>query len=145
MEQFIDPSPENFAHFKSLDRSTPILMLNMLRFREQASYPADHPNANLNLTGAQAYGAYGEHSGPVFSRVGGKIVWRGRFEGMVIGPSDEYWDTVFIARYPNAHAFLEMVKDADYAKAVIHRQAAVATSRLIRFAETGSASGVFSD
>jgi uncharacterized protein (DUF1330 family) len=145
MEQFIDPSPENFAHFKSLDRSTPILMLNMIRFREQADYPADHPNNNSNITGAQAYSAYGEHSGPVFSRVGGQIVWRGIFEGIVIGPSDEYWDTVFIARYPNAHAFLEMVKDPNYAKAVIHRQAAVATSRLIRFAESSSASALFSD
>lgn len=145
MEQFIDPSPENFSHFKGLDRSTPILMLNMIRFRETASYPVDHPNANSSMTGADAYKAYGEHSGPVFARVGGEIVWRGSFEGIVIGPSEEYWDTVFIARYPNAHAFLEMVKDADYSQAVVHRQAAVATSRLIRFGETSSPSGLFSD
>jgi len=117
----------------------------MLRFRDVAAYPSGHANAALNLSGANAYKAYGKHSGPVFTRVGGEIIWRGNYEAVVIGPSDEYWDTVFIARYPNAHAFLEMIKDADYAKAVIHRQAAVATSRLIRFGEAASSSELFSD
>ena len=39
---------------------------------------------------------------------------------------------MFIAHYPNAHAFLQMISDPRYKLAVIHRQAAVATSRLIR-------------
>lgn len=143
-DHFVDPSPELFAAFKALDRDTPILMLNMLRFREQAAYPEDHALASENLTGAEAYKRYGEHSGPIFSRVGGEIVWRGRYETMVIGPTDEVWDSVFIARYPNAHAFLEMVKDPDYQRAVIHRQAAVDTSRLIRFGENTGGAG-FSD
>lgn len=38
----------------------------------------------------------------------------------------------FVARYPSADALLEMLADPAYRKAVIHRQAAVATSRLIR-------------
>lgn len=145
METYLDPSPENFAHFKSLDRNTPILMLNMLRFHEQARYPEGHPKAKDGMTGAEAYRAYGLESGPIFTRVGGSIVWRGRFEGMVIGPGDEQWDAVFIARYPNAHAFLEMVKDPDYAKAVVNRQAAVLNSRLIRFGESEDTGELFSE
>ena len=43
-------------------------------------------------------------------------------------------EACFIARYPNAGAFLAMVTDPEYQKAVVHRQAAVATSRLIRCA-----------
>ena len=50
----------------------------------------------------------------------------------MIGPASEVWDAIFIAQYPNANAFLEMVTDAEYQKAVVHRQAAVETSRLIR-------------
>ena len=135
-EQFVDPSPENFARFKSLDRDKPILMLNMLRFKEHATYPADHPKANDVMSGAEAYALYGAESGPIFTRVGGSIIWRGEFEATVIGPNDEHWDAVFIARYPTAHAFLEMVTDPDYQRAVVNRQAAVASSRLIRMGET---------
>ena len=39
----------------------------------------------------------------------------------------ESWDHVFIARYPNAGAFLAMVTDPVYQQAVKHRQAAVLT------------------
>lgn len=51
---------------------------------------------------------------------------------MLIGPADERWDRCFIAEYPSGAAFVEMIKDPNYQKAVIHRQAAVLTSRLIR-------------
>lgn len=53
---------------------------------------------------------------------------------MLIGPAGEHWDAAFVARYPSAAAFLEMIADPAYRAAVIHRQAAVQTSRLIRTA-----------
>jgi uncharacterized protein (DUF1330 family) len=134
----IDPSPENFAAFKALPRDMPIHMLNLLRFREHAAYPEGHSHADKALSGAQAYAEYGRTSAPIFTRVGGNIVWRGHMEAMVIGPSDKYWETSFIAAYPDAGAFLEMVTDPEYRIAVVHRQAAVLTSRLIRFAPVPS-------
>ena len=133
--QYVDPSRVNFDAFKALDRRTPILMLNKLKFYDQARYAVGHPLANTPMSGAEAYANNGTDSGPIFSRVGGTIVWRGNFESTVIGPSDESWDQVFIARYPNAGAFLEMVTDPVDQQAVKHRQAAVLTSRLQRFAE----------
>lgn len=133
-DQFIDPERPQFEAFKALPRDTPIHMLNLVRFRDRAAYPADHPLAGAGLTGAQAYANYGMDSGPVFQRVGGSIVWRGTMEAMLIGPADERWDAVFVAHYPNSAAFLEMVTDPVYRQAVVHRQAAVATSRLIRCA-----------
>ncbi len=63
-------------------------------------------------------------------------MWRGEFQATVIGPGDERWDSIFIARYPTAHAFLEMVTDPDYRIAVVNRQAAVLTSRLIRLSSS---------
>ena len=50
----------------------------------------------------------------------------------LIGPADERWDLAFIAEYPSVEAFVAMLRDPDYRKAVRHRQAAVADSRLIR-------------
>ena len=132
---YLDPSRESFDAFKELPRDTPINMLNLLRFHEQAQYPDDHPNAALGWSGARAYQEYGTTSGPVFSRVGGTIIWRGQMESMLIGPQDKFWDVSFIARYPNGGAFMEMITDSEYKKAVVNRQAAVLTSRLIRFGE----------
>ena len=134
-EQYVDPSRATFDTFKTQDRTTPILMLNKLKFHDQARYETGHPLANTPMTGAEAYANYGADSGPIFSRVGGSIGWRGQFESTVIGPTDESWDHVFIARYPHAGAFLEMVTDPVYQQAVKHRQAAVRTSRLQRFGE----------
>jgi uncharacterized protein (DUF1330 family) len=78
---------------------------------------------------------------PVFSRLGGRIVWRGHFELMLIGPSDERWDECFIAEYPSVAAFVEMIRDPVYREAVKHRQAAVLDSRLIRLALAATGSG----
>nr|WP_183967728.1 DUF1330 domain-containing protein [Sagittula marina] len=130
----IDPTRAQFDLFKGLDRDEPCEMLNLVRLREVASYPDGHALFGQTMSGAEAYARYGAESGPVLARVGGSILWRGTFRGTLIGPSDEVWDHMFIARYPSAHAFLAMVKDAEYAKAVVHRQAAVADSRLIRTA-----------
>lgn len=126
----IDPTRDAFELFKGLDRDQPIEMLNLIRLRDQAAYPDGR-----QATGLDAYKAYGRESGPVFARVGGKIIWRGKPQLTLIGPSEEAWHLAFIAAYPGAGAFLEMVTDPHYqTKAVPHRQAGVADSRLIRHA-----------
>jgi len=130
MSNHVDPERAQFDAFKALPRDEPVMMLNLLRFREQAAY-----EDGREATGAEAYAAYGKESGPVFRRVGGEIIWRGKPEIVVIGPNDEQWDEIFVARYPTASAFLEMVTDPDYRIAVKHRQAAVKDSRLIRTTE----------
>jgi len=136
----VDPTRAQFDAFKDLPRDRPIEMLNLVAFHDAAAYPDEHALAGDGLSGAQAYALYGEHSGPVLAKVGGSILWRGGFDTTLIGPADEHWDAMFIARYPTAHAFLAMVSDPDYQRAVIHRQAAVKTSRLIRCAPgTGGA------
>jgi uncharacterized protein (DUF1330 family) len=142
-DAYIDPAREAFDAFKALPRDTPIHMINLLRFRDHAAYPADHALANTGLSGREAYAHYGRDSGPIFQRVGGSIVWRGAMEAMVIGPMDKQWDMMFIAQYPNANAFLEMVTDPAYRVAVVHRQAAVLTSRLIRTAPLPQTGTVF--
>ncbi|ANP38741.1 hypothetical protein JL2886_03872 [Phaeobacter gallaeciensis] len=132
MSHYIDPDRAQFEAFKGLDRDQPIEMLNLVKLRDTAAYPEDHALAGTGLTGAEAYKNYGRETAPIIARLGAGIVWRGNWQATLIGPGDEVWDEMFIARYPTAHAFLEMVTDPDYRKAVVHRQAAVETSRLIR-------------
>ena len=137
MSKHVDPTRPQFDAFKDLPRDTPIMMLNLVRVRDRAAY-----TDGRKATGHQAYLAYGRESAPVLERVGGSILWRGGFETTLIGPSDERWDFCFIARYPNAGAFLAMVTDPEYQKAVVHRQAAVLDSRLIRTGDI-AAGGTF--
>lgn len=128
----IDPLREQFNAFKSLPRDEPIHMLNLIRLNAKAKYPEGHPDHGKDLSGLDAYRAYGRTSAEVFKRVGGKQVWVGKPEVVLTGPADEAWDLAFIAYYPNAGAFLEMVTDPGYREHVKHRQAAVLDSRLIR-------------
>ena len=136
MSGHIDPTRETFGAFRRLPDESPVHMLNLVRLREAAAYPDGRVS-----TGAEAYAAYGQESGPIFRRVGGRIAWSGDFQLMLIGPADERWDLCFIAEYPSAAAFVEMVKDPDYQKAVVHRQAAVEDSRLIRTSPKPGGSG----
>jgi uncharacterized protein (DUF1330 family) len=124
---FIDPTRERFAEFREQQRPGPVHMLNLVRFRELAAY-----EDGTIATGAEAYASYARESAPVFKRLGGRQIWIGAPELMLIGPESEAWDIAFIAEYPGVDAFVQMPRDPDYRKAVRHRQAAVADSRLIR-------------
>lgn len=143
MPTFIDPSPDNFQAFKDLPRDEPIHMLNLLLYRELAEYPSGHQHHGNGWSGRRAYEEYGKTSGPIFRRVGGEIIWRGAFQCMVTGPQERQWHDAFVARYPDARAFFEMIKDPDYGVAVQNRTAALLDSRLIRFrpGETGAEFG----
>ena len=136
MTGYVDPTKETFAAFRADHRAGPIHMLNLVRLRERAVYPDGRA-----ATGAEAYAAYARESEPVFMRLRGAIVWRGKFELMLIGPEAERWDLCFIAAYPDVDAFVAMLRDPIYREAVKHRQAAVEDSRLIRLQPGGAGVG----
>ena len=130
----IDPSRENWAAFKALPRDTPIHMLNLIKLRELADYPAGHPEHGKGRTGREAYAIYKAGIAPIIAAAGGGMVWQPLMECVVTGPAGE-WDEAFVMGYPNSAAFMAMVKNPHYiAEVVPHRTAAVADSRLIRFA-----------
>ncbi|QGN53784.1 DUF1330 domain-containing protein [Novosphingobium sp. Gsoil 351] len=130
----IDPSRENWAAFKALPRDTPIHMLNLIKLRAVAEYPEGHPNHGKALSGREAYDIYKAGIAPIIAAAGGGMVWQPPLECVVTGPADE-WDEAFVMGYPNSAAFMAMVKNPHYiAEVVPHRSAAVADSRLIRFA-----------
>jgi uncharacterized protein (DUF1330 family) len=137
MTEYTGFEGDAFNGFRAIDREGPIHMLNLVKVREKATY-----EDGREIPGKEAYAAYGRESAPIFQRVGGRIVWSGKMEFMLIGPADEDWDFCFIAEYPSVDAFVEMIKDPAYREAMRHRQAAVKTSRLVRMAP-GKAGGGF--
>ena len=129
---YIDPDREAWDIFKGLPRDQPIQMLNLIRLKPRAEYPAGHPDHGKDLSGLDAYRAYGRTTAHIFARVGGRQVWVGRPQVMVTGPGSEAWDVAFIAEYPTSQAFIDMVRDPEYRDLVLHRTAGVADSRLLR-------------
>ncbi|MCJ7421464.1 DUF1330 domain-containing protein [Sphingomicrobium astaxanthinifaciens] len=126
----LHPSEDQLAAFRDLPTDAPIEMLNLLRFRAAARYPEGHGAAPC--TGAEAYHRYLDAAGAVTRRLGLDVIWSATPALTLIGPADEAWDMAFIARYPDARAFLAMIADPDYRAATVHRTAALADSRLIR-------------
>lgn len=121
-------SKEIFAAFKSLDRSGPVQLLNLIKLRKCAAYPDER-----EVSGREAYETYSRISAPVLERLGGRIAWRGAFDLTMVGPSGEAWDICFVAEYPSVEAFVALMRDSTYREAMTHRQAAVADSRLVSF------------
>jgi uncharacterized protein (DUF1330 family) len=131
---YVDPDRENFDLFKSLPRDTPIQLFNMIRYRKYADYPAGHELAAKRLSGEQAFAEYVRNVVPMIERLGGGMVWDGRYECVVTGPSQPEWDRIFIMGFPNANAFFALLKDPEYkANVLVHRSAAVLDSRLVRY------------
>jgi uncharacterized protein (DUF1330 family) len=132
---YIDPDREAWEAFKGLPRDQPIHMLNLVRLKAKADYPPGHPDHGKDISGDAAYRAYGRAIAPVFDRLGARQVWAGQPQVMLTGPQSEAWDLAFIAEYPTAQAFIDMVRDPHYRDHVVpHRTAAVADSRLLRLA-----------
>lgn len=131
-DAFIDPDRQAWEAFKALPRDEPVHMLNLIVLRAKADYPPGHPDHGKDITGAEAYRAYGRAIAPVFEKLGARQIWSGKPQVMVTGPQAEAWDLAFIAEYPGVQAFIDMVRDPDYrANVVPHRTAAVADSRLL--------------
>jgi uncharacterized protein (DUF1330 family) len=123
------PERDALMELARLPDAGPVVMLNMLRFRTQAEYPAGSGHAPCS--GREAYRRYAKEAGPHFESLGGRLVWLGQVERVLIGPEQEPWDEVFLAQYPSRRAFVQMVSDRGYLATTIHRTAALADSRLI--------------
>ena len=131
---FIEPDPGALEAFTAqYPADKPVVMLNLLRFRDQAQYQAgDDPQP---CTGFEAFVRYGAGVTPLISAAGGEQVWQGRQAAMVIGPQDKDWHLAVLVRYPSAQAFVAMVASDEYRAVVRHRTAALADSRLIAMQE----------
>jgi uncharacterized protein (DUF1330 family) len=123
----IEPTPEQFHRLAESDNDSPVLMLNLLRFKERA----DGVDAGDDISGAEAYARYGAAVAPFLERAGGRLVLAMAASESVIGPFDGEWDMVLVAEYPSRRAFLRMTSDPDYLAIHAHRAAALADSRLI--------------
>ncbi len=128
--QAVDLTDERLtAYRESADTGRPVVMINLLRFRERAVYPEGSPAEDA--TGLQAYARYGAIALPLVGAYGGRVVLSGGADFAVIAPPGEEWDRVILVEYPTKQAFVDMISSAEYQAGAHHRTAALADSRLI--------------
>lgn len=119
------------------DDGGPLLMLNLLRFRERADYAA-HPQ-EPERSGVEAYRHYMSLAMPLVEHAAGRIVTMGTHLATLIAPEDERWDDLLLLEYPRRKPFIEAIQSDAYRRIAYHRSAALLDSRLIAF-RPGSAS-----
>ncbi len=112
----------------------PVVMLNMLKFRDIAEYP-EGSGEPADRTGREAYEIYSKSTTPHLLSVGGKLLWMGEAGSTLIGPEGETWDRVFLVYFPSRDARKKMLANPDFQAGSHHRTAALEDSRLIETSE----------
>ena len=126
----IDPTRESFRLlFVNTAPDKPVTMLNLLRFKAQAQYPAER--AEEPCTGREAYARYTDNALKSIAEAGGHVVWRGHARHALVALEGERWDEVLLVEYPSAAAFMDMVRSPAYQAFTHHRTAALEEARLI--------------
>ena len=125
----IHPNEEPLKAFLAEAEDGPIVMINLLRYREQAEYPPGTSEAPC--TGQEAYGRYSDGVTPLLGKHGGRPVWIGLARQTLIAPEGEQWHNALLVEYPTRKAFVEMTTSAEYQAIAHHRTAALEDSRLI--------------
>ena len=127
----IHPQNDALEEMAARDADVPVVMLNLLRFREDAE-----PGHGVDgLTGEEAYREYGRRFSALQPRFGGEPVWMGKAEAVLIGAENEAWDLAILVRYPTRGRFLSMISDPDYQAISPLRTAALSDSRLVEMTQ----------
>lgn len=95
----VDPRGKDLKRFLEQDRDGPVVMLNLLRFKDG---------------GKAGYEEYSRRIQPFLARVGGEVVYAGLGSTALVAEPGQAWDAVLIVRYPSRAAFSAMVADPEY-------------------------------
>ncbi|MEO9970143.1 MAG: DUF1330 domain-containing protein [Hyphomonadaceae bacterium] len=131
----IQPTPEQAQAFFGRDQDSPICMINLLKFKDKATYEADRAEAAENLTGREAYMRYGAAVGGLLADIGATPTFAGSINDMMIGEGD--WDMVAIVEYPSRASMMQMGTSEAYQAIHYHRDAGLAHQLLIDTTKVG--------
>ena len=102
----IRPNADQFAALVNAPDDGPVVMVNLLKFKAE-----------------QAYERYGRAATAMVQERGGRLLWLGRVEQVLIGDVDgDAWDAVALVEYPSRQAFIDMVSTREYQAAHSHRE-----------------------
>ena len=97
----------NVRGLAELDHQAPVVMLNLMRFRERS--------LDGDGSGWDAYLRYSALTVPMIKARGGTLLWTGDAKTVALGPQDgSQWDYVALVYYPTVAAFIDMMTSEDY-------------------------------
>ncbi len=124
----IDPTEAQARAYIDHQDEGRVYMINLLKYRERAEYPAGHELAgDGGGSGQEAYQRYGMGAVAKIIEYGGRIVEMSRPYQVFIGEA-EAWDDVVTVEYPSHSAFIEMMRDPAYRELTVHRTAGLERS-----------------
>ena len=124
------PTHEQVEQFLAGPPDQPVVMLNMLKFKERAD--ASHPGQ----TGAEAVMRYSRAMKEFVEARGGTFVLAANVDSQVIGEGGEGFEFVAIMRYPSRRAYLELAGDPEIARTIGKpREAGLASQWLFAMTE----------
>jgi uncharacterized protein (DUF1330 family) len=133
-DRSIDPTADQVRALRDDGPDGPIVMVNLLKFRDRAAYPAEADEPPCS--GAEAYARY-QHAFTVTvgatSRA--EVLYEGPVGQVFIGDPaarEADWDKVLIVRYPSRQHFLAMMANAEYRAALAHRYAGLERTVLLQ-------------
>jgi uncharacterized protein (DUF1330 family) len=126
----LTPTDPQGAAFAQGPQNEPVVMVNLLRFRARAAYPREYQGPSPEVPGETAFRRYVEAAAARVSAIGGRLIWGGPALMTLVGPSNERWDEILVVVYPSRAAYRALSLDGDYQAALVHRQAALAETRL---------------
>ena len=122
--------------FFSQNHTTPMVMLNLLRFKEWADYSeSPHLMPEKQISGKEAYQLYMDNVHPMLSKIGSEVIFSGSTDYFLIGPDSEQWDAVLLVKHLVMKDFMAFASDPEYLKIAGHRTAALKDSRLLPIKE----------
>jgi uncharacterized protein (DUF1330 family) len=97
----------NIDGLKALKPEEPVVMVNLMRFREQS--------LDGDGSGWDAYLRYSALTVPMIKARGGTLLWTGNAKAVALGrPDANQWDYLALVYYPAVSAFIDMMTSADY-------------------------------
>ena len=111
------PTPEQIQALLQGPADQPVVMLNLLRFKERATEPDE------GLTGQEAYQRYADEMIDFVESKGGRVIWSGRVDSQVIGDGAAGFHMAALMEYPSRKAFVEIATSPHVAGIGVHRSA----------------------
>lgn len=134
----LDPTPEQIKAFLGHAKAgEPVFMLNLLKFKDKATYKDGE-----DISGREAYGRYAKAFGEMVRAAGLSdfaTIFGGNANSFMIGQGEGEWDAVALVKYPDAATMFKMVSSDEYRKIHKHRRAGLEGQLLI----SCDGSGVF--
>jgi uncharacterized protein (DUF1330 family) len=106
LSHHVQPSEAQLAELMKMPRDEPLVMLNIIRFKEKTD--AD------DETGWEAYARYAQRVKPLLQAAGGKLLWQGTVRHTLIGDPALPPDAVFLVQYPSLNHFINMIQSPEY-------------------------------